>query len=205
MSRYPQKGDLGSDNSPSWLDGVVFVTGNRQKLIEARRLCGFDLASVEVELPEIQSLDILKVLSYKADEATRHVTGPFIVEETGLELDAMNGFPGALVKWMLDSIGVEAIARIVESLGNDRATARCGLLLRDGDRLVIAEGSTSGRLVLPARGENGFGWDPVFIPDGETRTYAELCPSDKDRLSHRGRAWQQLSRELTSAQRDTAS
>ena len=67
------------------------------------------------------------------------------------------------------------------------------------DRSIVAEGTTSGRLVLPPRGDNGFGWDPVFVPDGETLTYAELPPAEKDRLSHRGRAWRELVRRLESA------
>lgn len=184
------------DAPPSRLDGVVLVTGNHNKVVEARRLCGANLASVNVELPEIQSLDIFEVLHHKAEEAGRHVAGPFIVEETGLELDAMNRFPGPLVKWMLDAIGAEAISRVANLLQNDRATARCCLEFRDRDRSIVAEGSTSGRLVLPPRGDNGFGWDPVFVPDGETLTYAELPPSEKDRLSHRGRAWRVLVRQL---------
>ena len=176
------------------------MSGNPNKIVEARRLCGADLSSANVELAEIQSLDILEVLRHKADEAARHVAGPFIVEETGLELDAMNRFPGPLVKWMLDATGAEAISRVANLLQNDRATARCCLLFRNQGKSIVAEGTTSGRLVLPPRGDKGFGWDPVFVPDGETLTYAELPAGEKDRLSHRGRAWRQLLRQLESSE-----
>ena len=178
------------------LDGVAFVTGNHHKIIEAKRLGSSNLRMVRVDLPEIQSLSILEVVEAKAEAASDHVDGPFVVEETGFELEALNGFPGALVKWMLDAIGPEGLARVGLSLNNDRGTARCALLYRNADRRIVAEGSTSGRLVLPSRGDGGFGWDSVFVPDGENRTYAELIPSDKDRLSHRGRAWRALSIEL---------
>ncbi|MCZ6508443.1 MAG: non-canonical purine NTP pyrophosphatase, partial [Acidobacteria bacterium] len=67
---------------------------------------------------------------------------------------------------------------------------------RVGEREVAAEGVTAGTLVLPPRGEHGFGWDPVFLPDGESRTYGELADADKDRLSHRGRAWRRLAEDL---------
>ena len=174
------------------LQQAVFVSGNPDKLLEARRLCGESLRSVDLDLPEIQSLDIVEVLHYKAEVASARVRGPFIVEETGLELEAMNGFPGALVKWMLLSTGAEALAEIARLLGDKRATARCCLLYRDGTTSVLGQGSTNGTLVLPARGSHGFGWDPVFVPEGETRTYAELEPAHKDRLSHRGRAWRDL-------------
>ena len=90
----------------------ALVTGNPGKLVEARRLLGaagegppFD--AVELDLPEIQSLDILEVLRGKAEEAWRRLGRPLVVEETGLYLGAMNGFPGPLVKWMLAAVGPE--------------------------------------------------------------------------------------------------
>jgi non-canonical purine NTP pyrophosphatase (RdgB/HAM1 family) len=132
------------------------------------------------------------VLRAKAAEAWRRVGEPLVVEEAGLELAALSGFPGPLVKWMLEAVGAEGIARAGLALGEPAAVARCALLWTDGVRTVIGEGTTEGTLVLPARGTGGFGWDPVFQPAGETRTYAELPPADKDRLSHRGRAWRDL-------------
>ncbi len=178
------------------LKGVVLVTGNRGKLAEARRLCGTDLESVEFDLPEIQSLDLITVLRAKGEEAFRHLQRPLIVEETGLELAAMGGFPGPLVKWMLAAVGADGIARAAIAMGDDRVTARCGLLLLEPDREVLAVGETPGRVVLPPRGDHGFGWDPIFVPEGEDRTYAQLRPEDKDHLSHRGRAWRALLEQL---------
>ncbi len=115
-----------------------------------------------------------------------------MVEETGLALAALNGFPGALVRWMLEAVGAEGIARTALALGDPRAEAHCALAWTDGDRYVCGRGTTKGELVLPPRGANGFGWDPVFLPDGESRTYGELADADKDRLGHRGRAWRDL-------------
>ena len=178
------------------LPPFVFVTGNAGKLAEVGRLVGRPVESLAVDLPEIQSLDLGEVLRAKADEAARHAAGPFVVEETGLELAALNGFPGPLVKWMLDAIGAEGIAGVAQAAGDPRVTARCRLCYRDGERELTAEGATTGTLVLPGRGEHGFGWDPVFLPDGETRTYGELGDGDKDRISHRGRAWRRLSGQL---------
>lgn len=170
----------------------VLVTGNRNKLLEAERILGCELESHAVDLPEIQSLDILEVLRAKGDEAWRRLGRPLVVEETGLELPSMGGFPGPLVKWMLEAMGAEGIARTAHGLGDPRATARCALLYRDAEGEVIAEGTTPGRLVLEPRGEGGFGWDPVLVPDGEERSCAELSGEEKDRLGHRGRAWKRL-------------
>jgi non-canonical purine NTP pyrophosphatase (RdgB/HAM1 family) len=177
----------------------VLVTGNRGKIAEARLAVGADLEAVEVDLPEIQSLDFLEVARAKAEEAWRRLGRPLIVEEAGLELTALNGFPGPLVKWMLQAVGAEGLARTAAALGDSRAVARCFLLYWDGDREVIAEGRTEGTLVLPARGTHGFGWDPVFLPNGpdtETRTFAELTGTEKGAVSHRGKAWREMARKL---------
>jgi non-canonical purine NTP pyrophosphatase (RdgB/HAM1 family) len=180
----------------SLLEGVVLVSGNPNKVEEARRICGFDLDSEPLDLPEIQHLDLDAVLRAKGEEAWRRLRRPLIVEETGLELAALNGFPGPLVKWMLQAVGAEGISRTANALGNSRVAAVCGLHYRDDRRFVFAEGRAVGELVLPARGEGGFGWDPVFRPETEQHTYAELDPERKDAIGHRGRAWRALLEKL---------
>ncbi len=154
------------------------------------------LDAIELDLPEIQSLDMEEVLRAKAGSAWESVRKPVVVEETGLELVAMNRFPGPLVKWMLAAVGAEGIARVALALGDARAEAVCLLLWTDGERAVMARGATAGELVLPARGVNGFGWDPVFVPLGESRSYGELSDDEKDRIGHRGRAWRELLKQL---------
>jgi len=115
-----------------------------------------------------------------------------VVEETGLELAALNGFPGPLVRWMLEAVGAEGIARTALALGDPRARAVCLLAWTDGGRILIGRGETAGELVLPPRGARGFGWDPVFRPAGEERTYAEMSEAEKDAVGHRGGAWRDL-------------
>jgi XTP/dITP diphosphohydrolase len=170
----------------------VLVTGNRGKVAEARLALGLEIEAMEMDLPEVQSLDLLEVLHEKAEVAWEIVRRPLVVEETGLSLLCLNGFPGPLVKWMLMAVGAEGIARVGQALGDPRAVARCALLYRDEERTVLAEGMTLGTLILPGRGGHGFGWDPVFLPDGESRTFAELVGKEKDAVSHRGKAWRDL-------------
>ena len=177
---------------------ATLVTGNPSKLAEARRLLP-GLQAEEVDLPEIQSLDLHEVLRAKGAEAFRRLGHPVIVEETGLEIHAFGGFPGPLVKWMLETVGPEGIARLTAHEGDTRATARCAMLFTDGERELIAEGSTAGHLVLPARGRRGFGWDPVFQPDESEHTYGEMTPEEKDAISHRGRAWRAFATLLADA------
>jgi len=174
----------------------VLVTGNLGKIAEARLALGSDVETVLADLPEIQSLDYLEVVRAKADEAWRQVGRPLIVEEAGLDLAALNGFPGPLVKWMLKAVGAEGVAQTADALGDVRATARCFLLYKDGNQELIAEGRTDGTLIHPGRGTYGFGWDPVFLPEGGANTFAELTGHEKDAVSHRGKAWREMVRLL---------
>jgi XTP/dITP diphosphohydrolase len=136
------------------------------------------------------------VLRAKLAAALAALGPPVVVEETGLELAALAGFPGPLVKWMLQAVGPEGIARTARALGDPRAKAVCLLAWSDGESVVLGRGETAGELVLPPRGESGFGWDPVFRPAGESRTYGELTDAEKDAGGHRGRAWRSLLTQL---------
>ena len=178
------------------IDSAVLVTGNAHKVLEAERICGFPVESADIDLPEIQSRQLSEVAEEKAREALRRLRRPVIVEETGLELEAMNGFPGPLVKWMLGAIGPEGIANAALTLDDPKATAVCMVVLYDGQSFFEGLGRTEGALVLPGRGEHGFGWDPVFQPTGELRTYGELGDERKDEIGHRGRAWRELAGRL---------
>ena len=178
------------------LDRAALVTGNLDKLAEAERICGCSLRHEEIDLPEIQSSDLAEVAREKALEAWRRLQQPVIIDETSLELAALNGFPGPLVKFMLDAVGPEGIAGTAAALADSGASAVCLLAHYDGRDMVFGQGSSEGRLVLPARGASGFGFDTVFEPEGGTLTFAELGDAGKDAIGHRGRAWRALIAEL---------
>ncbi|MEM1247558.1 MAG: non-canonical purine NTP pyrophosphatase [Acidobacteriota bacterium] len=173
----------------SRLPDFVLVTGNDNKRRETERILGRSVAIEPLDLPEIQSGEVEEVLREKGREAYRRLQRPVVVEETALALSSMNGFPGPLVKWMLDAIQAEGIARAAIALGDPRATALCALLYVDGETSVMAVGETRGDLTLPPRGDHGFGWDPVFQPEGSELSYAQLGLAVKDEIGHRGRAW----------------
>lgn len=180
----------------------VLVTGNPHKAREAERILGYRPPHEPLDLPEIQSLDLVEVLRAKAEEAWRRLgrTGAvraLVVDETGLALAALGGFPGPLVKWMLQAVGPEGIARTAHRLGDPRATAQCALVYRDGEREVIASADVPGRLAETPRGDAGFGWDPIFVPAGQDRTYAEMSAREKDLVGHRGAAWRRLREQLS--------
>lgn len=169
-------------------------------------MLGPGVEAVALDLPEIQSLDLREVLEAKAEEARHRLGGAaVVVEDVSLETTAWGGLPGPFVKWMLERMGAEALARAARAADRDAGRSeaewgatvvRSGLLYRDGERRVFAEGVVPGRLVAPPRGSHGFGFDPVFEPEGGSRTFAELEPAEKDLLGHRGKAWRALAAAL---------
>ncbi|HEY6065193.1 MAG TPA: non-canonical purine NTP pyrophosphatase [Thermoanaerobaculia bacterium] len=176
----------------------VFVTSRPEKAQEASRM-GFDLERVDIDLPEPQSLDPSEVAGIKARAAFDRLRRPVLVEDSGLEILAWGGFPGALVKWLEKSAGLEAIARMLDPFPDRRARAVCAIAVFDGTSAVAALGVTEGTVAAAPRGSAGFGWDPIFVPQGSDSTYAEMGPEEKDRVSHRGRAWRQLAGKLQGA------
>jgi XTP/dITP diphosphohydrolase len=124
-----------------------------------------------------------------------------LVEDSGLEVLAWGGFPGALVKWLEKSAGLEGFVRMLDSFPDRRARAVCALSSFDGERIVSGLGVTPGSIASEPRGSGGFGWDPIFVPEGFDRTYAELAPGEKDGVSHRGRAWRDLAARLEGLER----
>jgi non-canonical purine NTP pyrophosphatase (RdgB/HAM1 family) len=173
----------------------VLVTSREEKSLEARRM-GFAVERVALELEEPQALDPFEVVEAKARSAWRVLQRPVLVEDSGLHVRAWAGFPGALVKWIEESAGIDAIPRMLDAWPDRSATASCVLAAFDGVELVAARGEVHGKIAGRPRGSGGFGWDTIFEPEGETRTFAEMTTEEKDRISHRRRAWEALARRL---------
>lgn len=177
---------------------LFFLTSNQDKLREVRALLPH-VQGIELDLPEIQELDVQKILATKLAEAQKYHPGPLMVEDTSLFLEAMNGLPGPLVRWFLQAIGSEGIFRLTTLSQNTRATAQTiiGYAAKD-DRVHFFAGALSGILV-PPRGNQGFGWDAIFQPDGQSKTFAEMTPEEKSQFSMRRRALEGLRAYLGTA------
>ena len=169
------------------------MTGRAEKAEEAARL-GFPLERIDLDLAEVQALDPAVVARAKVESAWERLRRPVVVEDSGLEIRAWGGFPGALVKWLEKSAGLEGIARMLDPFPDRSARAVCALAAFDGEHLVTARGEAGGVIAPAPRGGKGFGWDSLFVPDGSSRTFAEMEPAEKDSVSHRGRAWKDLAR-----------
>ena len=173
---------------------AVFVTSNEHKRREAAQILGFELESTDLDLPEIQSLEVAEVAAAKAC-AAHGLLGkppyPVLVEDSGLIVEAWNGLPGALTKWFIQSVGSGGILRMIPPGEEREARAVCAVAVvggAAGDSARVFTGTVPGTLAPELRGESGFGWDPIFVPEGEKRTYAEMG-EDKHENSHRARAF----------------
>lgn len=171
----------------------VLVTSNRNKWLEAQRILGKSLERVELDLPELQAESVSEVALAKARAAFAVLGRPVIVEDAGIELSGLGGFPGPFIKYWEKLGGLASICRAADGLGDRGVRAVCalGVCSARGSRAV--SGVVLGTLSSEPRGRNGFGWDAIFIPEGETRTFGEMTADEKDARSHRRRAWQELS------------
>lgn len=177
-------------------DPIVFVTSNPNKAIEAERVLGVPLLRADISLPEIQAAAIEEITRHKLEAARSLGFRRLIVEDVSLGLDGLGGFPGPFVKWLLESAGGgKGLAAIAYALNDRSATARCCVGYWDGERHHVLTGEVHGTVLLEPQGEERFGWDPWFVPKGSDRSFAEMSASEKDQISHRGRAWRAL-REL---------
>jgi XTP/dITP diphosphohydrolase len=174
---------------------LLLVTTRREKAEEARRM-GFPVEQEALDLPEPQALEPAEIVEAKARAAFERLRRPVLVEDSGLAIAAWGGFPGALVKWMERGVGLEGMARLLDGSADRSAVAVCAVAFFDGRDLIAARGEVPGSIAAAPRGSAGFGWDRLFVPAGETRTFAEMAPEEKDRVSHRRRAWEALASRL---------
>jgi len=174
---------------------IYFLTGNKGKLYEATEILGA-VQELDIDLPEIQDLDPHEVIKAKLKEAQQHHQGEFMVEDTSLSLEAIRGLPGTLIKWFLKSIGTEGIFKLADNEKNYKANALCVIGYSDkSGKTHFFEGRVEGTIVSP-RGDSNFGWDPIFVPTGHSKTYAEMGNSEKNQISHRRMALDKLKKYL---------
>jgi XTP/dITP diphosphohydrolase len=192
---------------------LQYVTTNEGKVREAREYMACE--QFDFDYTEIQSDDLGAIAAHGAREAYREADEPILVDDAGLFVDSLNGFPGPYSSYVEDTLGIERVQGIVADEENRRAAFRCVLAYCDGgefaaspdpvdrdDRALAAagdeddesdsglpvklfSGTVRGRIV-PPRGEGGFGYDPIFEHEGTTM--AEMAVDEKNAISHRGRA-----------------
>jgi inosine triphosphate pyrophosphatase len=174
---------------------LYFITGNNKKLAEVKSILG-NVNGLDIDLPEIQSLDAHEIIEAKLEEAQKRHKGEFIVEDTSLYIDGLNGLPGPLIKWFLKTVDNVGLYKIAEAFGKYDCQAKTIIGYSDANKNInFFEGDLRGRLVNPRGG--GFGWDPIFQPEGYEKTFGELSAEEKNSFSMRKIALEKLKRFLS--------
>ncbi|MEA1926391.1 MAG: non-canonical purine NTP pyrophosphatase [Patescibacteria group bacterium] len=178
---------------------LFFITGNKGKFEEVKAELSL-VNQFNIDLPEIQEIDSRKIIKSKLLEALKYKKAEFIVEDTSLYLDCLNGLPGPLIKWFLASIGDKGIYELTRKFKNNDAQAKTIFGYAENENKIhFFEGIVSGSIVLP-QGKRGFGWDRIFLPDGHKKTFAQMSIDEKNGISMRRIALDKLKHFLDAKQ-----
>jgi XTP/dITP diphosphohydrolase len=171
---------------------LSFVTTNEGKFREAAEIVnefGIELEHVPLPYLEIQSENLEDIARVGAQQAFAMLKRPCFVEDSGLFVESLRGFPGPFSSYAFKTLGNEGILKLMEGVENRRAEFKSTVgYCQSSTEVFVFAGKVIGRISTEMRGKGGFGYDPIFIPEGEERTFAELPLQEKNRLSHRGRA-----------------
>lgn len=166
---------------------IILATGNKFKAKETEEILDIKLEVSSIELDEIQEIDLEKVALHKLNQAYKILKKPVMIDDVSFEINAWNSFPGPLVKWILKAgNGPSLLLKLLESEKDRRALAKLAIGFHDGKKPRLFFGQVKGTVAYEIRGDNGFGWDRVFIPDGYDETFAEMSSKLKNSISHRG-------------------
>lgn len=167
---------------------LSFVTSNKGKVKEAESILGFPIRIADIDLPEIQSLDLHEIVRAKALLAYEKVGKPVFVDDVGIFVDAWNGFPGPFIKYLREAGGNELLLRMLQQESIRTAVTKAVIGYYDGGKVEIFEGVARGEIVRSPRGADGWGFDPIFQPEGSSLTWSEMGDVEKNKISHRSQA-----------------
>ncbi len=181
------------------------ITRNESKYIEALEVVsgyGIKLRMTPMDKEEIQSDDLADIALHAARIAYYRLRMPVIVDDSGLFVDALNGFPGPYSSYAYKTIGLRGLLRLLEDSMNRRACFKTALAVVDPPLEDVYWGEICGTIAEQPRGSHGFGFDPLFIPEGSYKTFAEMDTREKNRYSHRARAFKAFAEAYTAKRRE---
>jgi len=166
---------------------IIFGTTNEGKLTEARQILeGIEIEGSALDFPEIQSMDLTEIALQKARNYFEELKQPVFVEDQGLYFKSLGGLPGPYIKDFLKSIGPKGLCKILDSFPSREVIAQTIIAYADQNGGIhIFDGKVQGTISKIPEGERGFGWDFIFIPKGEKRTFAQMTAEEKNTISMR--------------------
>jgi len=176
-------------------DSIVLVTQNKHKLAELTPLFKeYDMPfeTTTLEKFEIRSSDVEEIAGAAARHAFMTLGKPVVLDDTGFFVSELKDFPGAYAAFALKSIGYEGILKLLEGVIDRSAKFVTAVGFCDGTHLETFVGEMHGAISEQPSGSEGFGYDPIFIPEGFSKTYAELTFAEKISISHRSRAFRKF-------------
>lgn len=181
---------------------LYFATGNPHKFAEVERIMkefDIELERVDIKGEEIQANSVLMVVENAARRIAKELSKPFIVEDASLQVEFLNTFPGPYSSYVYKTIGPGGILKLLEGIDHRHAEFHSAMSYGAKGRVLknvigIAEGTISKKI----RGVGGFGFDPIFIPQGSRKTFGEMGMDDKNKLSHRAKATRIIGEWLSS-------
>jgi XTP/dITP diphosphohydrolase len=178
------------------MNKIIFVTTNKGKIKEAGEILGIEIEPLNLEIDEVQTLDPIKCIEKKTEAAFTQAKRAILVEDTCLFFEAWNGLPGVFIDYFMKTMGIDGLIRLMKEESNRKAKAQTSLCYFDGKEKIITTGIVDGSIAMEKRGDNGFGWDPIFIPIGYEKTFAELGDEIKNKISMRRMALEKLREKL---------
>ena len=158
---------------------------------------GYELEHVKDAYPEIQADTLEETIVPGLRWLVERHPRPMMIDDSGLFIDSLKGFPGVYSSYVFRTIGCDGILRLMEGQKARGARFECCIgFLAPGQDPYIAKGVARGEIAREKAGTGGFGYDPIFVPEGSNKTYAQIEVGEKNRISHRGRAIEAFLREL---------
>lgn len=175
---------------------IYYITSNPDKLETLKRYLAYPVEHKAIDLPEIQSLELKEITLQKAKDAFAIVQAPVLVEDTSLAFATLKGLPGPLIRWFLTTIGNDGLCQLLNSHDDRSATAAVSFCFYNGHRATFFDSERQGTIASTPRGQNGFGWDPIFIPEGQTKTWGEMSLDEQKETSIRRESLIRLNKSL---------
>jgi len=183
---------------------ISFVTTNKGKFNEIGKMIrdrGHEAENIPVAYPEMQADSLEMVMIQGLEWLMDHYERPILADDSGLFIDSLGGFPGVYSAYVFKTLGNDGVLRLMEKETDRAARFECVLgFVEPGSGSKLFKGVSEGTISSLKRGDKGFGYDPIFIPKGYDKTFAELPIDEKNKVSHRGRALEQFFRYLEEGQ-----